>query len=392
MRQAARQRGVLAVVERLRERRGEIEQASLSRVYAIADPIEAADPQYAEGLRSAVSAALDYGFAAIEAVGSDAPPIPVSLLAQARLAARSGVNLDTVLRRYFAGYTLFGDFLVQEAEGEEDLGSGELKRLLRTEAVFFDRLLVAVSDEYAREAKSRPGGSRQRRAEAVKRLLHEGPVDATSLNYELEATHLGIAAAGEGAEETIGEIARSLDRRLLLVPGAGETIWAWLGGRVAADPDRLLRAAAACLPAQVVLALGEPGEGVVGWRLTHRQAKAALPIALRGKKPIARYRDVALLASTLQDELLVTSLRRLYVEPLEAERDGGQTLRETLHAYFEAERNVSSAAVALGVSRQAVAKRLYSIERRLGVPLSARGLEIMVALRLEELGTSAQAS
>jgi hypothetical protein len=33
-----------------------------------------------------------------------------------RLAARKGVRLDTVLRRYLAGYTLFGDFLIEETE------------------------------------------------------------------------------------------------------------------------------------------------------------------------------------------------------------------------------------------------------------------------------------
>ena len=42
-------------------------------------------------------------------------PVPVALLAQARLAARVGVSLDAVLRRYFAGYTLLGDFLIEEA-------------------------------------------------------------------------------------------------------------------------------------------------------------------------------------------------------------------------------------------------------------------------------------
>jgi hypothetical protein len=51
---------------RLKERRSELEQAALTRVHAIADPVEAADPEYAEGLRRAVKAALDYGFAALE--------------------------------------------------------------------------------------------------------------------------------------------------------------------------------------------------------------------------------------------------------------------------------------------------------------------------------------
>ena len=102
----------------LRARREEIELAALNRVYAIADPVEVADPQYAEGLKLAVGAALDYGLTALEHNEESAPPIPSVLLAQARLAARNRVSLDTVLRRYFAGYTLLGDFLVGEAESE----------------------------------------------------------------------------------------------------------------------------------------------------------------------------------------------------------------------------------------------------------------------------------
>ena len=43
---------------------------------------------------------------------------------------------------------------------------------------------------------------------------------------------------------------------------------------------------------------------------------------MRGPEPFVRYVDVALLAAVLQDDLLATSLRKLYLEPLEAERDG----------------------------------------------------------------------
>jgi DNA-binding PucR family transcriptional regulator len=87
-----------------------------------------------------------------------------------------------------------------------------------------------------------------------------------------------------------------------------------------------------------------------------------------------------------QDDLLATSLRQLYLEPLAEERDGGETLRETLRAYFAAERNVSSAAAALSVNRHTVTSRLRTIEKRLGRPLSTCATEIDAALRLEDLG------
>lgn len=91
---------------RLQARRPEIERDVLSRVYGVSDPTGVSNSEYVDGLRAAVSAALDFGLAAIERGERRAPPIPAALLAQARVAARSGVGLDTVLRRYYAGHSL----------------------------------------------------------------------------------------------------------------------------------------------------------------------------------------------------------------------------------------------------------------------------------------------
>lgn len=369
---------------RLGERRTEIEQAALTRVYAIAEPIEAADPQYADGLRSAVSAALDYGFAAIEHGEREAPPVPTSLLAQARLAARNGVNLDTVLRRYFAGYTLFGDYLVQEAGGDPNLTGEELKRLLRAEAVFFDRLVVAVSEEYGREDKSRPEGSAQRREALVKRLLAGEPVDASKLGYELDAWHLSAVATGPDAEGVLRELLGALDCRMLLVGREEGEAWAWMGARQRPDPADVGESGAAMDRPGISLAIGEPGRGLVGWRMSHRQAKAALTVAQRSTRSFARYAEVALIAAALQDELLSTSLRELYLAPLERQRDGGAALRRTLRAYFAAGRNVSSAAAALGVIRHTVTYRLRAAEELFGRLLDDCIPDIEVALRLAE--------
>ena len=85
----------------------------------------------------------------------------------------------------------------------------------------------------------------------------------------------------------------------------------------------------------------------------------------------------------LKDDVLRASVQELFLSPLR-KRDRG-VLLGTLRAYFAADRNTSSAAAALGVSRQAVAKRLRTIEERLGRPLSDRGLELEAVLRLEGL-------
>jgi hypothetical protein len=317
-------RSLAALSERLIARRPEIEQAVLTRTYAVSDLTEAMDPEYADGLRAAVSAAVAYGLTAVELGTERPPPVPVILLAQARLAARNGIGLDTVLRRYCAGHALLDDFLVEEAE-RSGLKGAALQRLLRAQAALIDRLLAAVSEEYVRETDSRRDTSEERRAERVERLLGGELLDTSGLAYDFEGHHLGAIASGPGAAKALGDLAGSLDRHLLLVRRGGGTVWAWLGSRRRTDPAELECLATSTLPPGVSLAIGEPGESLPGWRLTHQQARAALPIALRSLRGHVRYADVALLAATLQDDLLSTSLRQLYLAPLEQERDGGKT-------------------------------------------------------------------
>lgn len=371
--------------ERLEARRGEIEQAALTRVNAIADSSEAADPSYAQGLREAVVAALDYALATIGRGEGGGPPIPVALRAQARIAARNGIGLDTVLRRYMAGYSLLGYFILDEASKDELMDGAELQRLLGAHVGLFDRLLAAVGEEHVRESESVTETPAQRQAEQIERLLAGEILEPVGLPYDFEGRHVGVGVSGPDGEQAIRELARRLECRSLALHRDDGTTWGWLGARRRIDAADLIDAAAALPSTEARLAVGEPGEGPAGWRLTHRQAAAALPVAVRGPDRLVRYADVALLASVVRDDLLVASLRRLYLEPLEGERDGGRTARETLRSYFAAERNGASAAAVLGVSRQTVTNRLRAIEECVGRPLGACANELEVSLRLEDL-------
>jgi hypothetical protein len=369
---------------RLRERLSELQGAVATRVYSISDPRDVADPSYLQGLNGALAAAIEYRLAVLEAGERQAPPIPTALLGQARLDARDSVSLDTVLRRYFAGNVLFGDFLVNEAERAE-VPSSALRPLLAAQATVGDRLIAAVSAEYAREAENRPTTPAERRRETVKSLLAGELVDHSELGYDLDGHHLAVMARGEGAEELMRVLAAAVDRRLLAVQREEEPTWAcWLGGRHQLTAAQALEALGRDLPEGVFVTVGEPGEGLGGWRVSHLQAKAALPIAERRGQPVVRYADVALLAAITRDDLVATSLRQLYLAPLERARDGGKVARQTLRAYFEAERNVSSTAAALGVDRRTVRNRLGAIEELLGRPLKGSEADLEIALRLDD--------
>jgi sugar diacid utilization regulator len=227
----------------------------------------------------------------------------------------------------------------------------------------------------------------QRLAERVQRLLAgDSSVDSGGLDYEIGGWHVGIVAMGPAVGVALRELATRLDRQLLAVPRGERLVWGWLGGQrrlEIAEVERLLPIDAA---SEVSFAIGEPRQGLDGWRLTHSEAKAALEVMLRRPQPLTRGSDVILTAALLRDDVLVKSLMKTYLSPLEEEGQAGAAIRETLRAYFAAGLNAATAAAALGVDRHTVQRRLRKAEAALGRRIDSCHAELQVALRLEELG------
>jgi hypothetical protein len=417
--------GVGAVVRGLRMRQAEIEEAIFARVSGVvSDPATSrrdliiGDAEYVAGLRATVAAAVDYVLSGIErGEGWGSVSIPPQAAAQAHRAARNGVSLDTVMRRYMVGQALLWDYILEEADRVDwnpahpaQPEGGRVREMLRAQASLVDRLVSDVAREHMGELERARRSRRHRLLERVKALLagedeHAGHSSGAAaqagldpeLGYDLSAEHIGVIARGEGARELLREVADGLDRRLLSVDNSQGTVWAWLGGRrllqmsdlkvaLSEKGRRAREREQEVLSGDLRIAVGEPAWGIEGWRLTHRQAQAALIVALRRPSALTCYRDVALLASALKDRALAEALIDIYISPLEHGRGGGRVLRETLRAYLSAECNVSSAAKATKVARSTVIKRLRAIEERLGRTLSPPAAELEVALALDELG------
>lgn len=369
--------------ERLLVRRSELEQELVARVHGVSD-LGSEDPDYVRGLKEAVVAALDFGLGAVAAENRGGA-IPAVLFAQARQAARVGVGLDTVLRRYFAGYTVLTDAIMREAEGDGPWGRTTLRAVQRNQAALFDRLIEAVAEEYEREQAGTEQSPQLRQLQRVKRLLAGEIVDLSDFGYDVADWNLAVVGTGCDVDATIRELATVADRRLLLVDQAQAATWAWLGGRRRIESAVVAELAARAQPEGMSLALGEPGRSLTGWRLSHRQALAAFSVTLCGKPRLVRYSEVAMLAAVVQDDVLATSLRELFLAPLEEDRDGGASALATLRAFFSAGRQLSTAAAALGVTRQTVGRRLRSIEERLGRTIEACGAELDTAVRYADL-------
>jgi len=374
------------IAARLILRRNHIVSDVRSRVEAIWGDNRVADPEYLKNIPIAVSATIDFVIAAIERSNDIALPVPPVLLTQARLAARNGVSLDIVHRRCLVSSSLFSRHLIEATQGDGILEKDSMIRVSEIQGAAFERLLTVVDEEYSREINALVSSPERRRAKIVTRLLAGEYVDPSDLPYDLHHHHIGVITRGTGARQVLKGFAEALGCRLFVVSPDSSVIWAWLGRRKKPDVSELDRLISAQWPTAMPIAIGEPGAGADGWRNTHWQADAAFWIAVREPGSPIRYAENATISSIARDPLLVRSISQMYLEPLMNDSDGGLRLKATLRAYIAADRNASSAAVALKVSRQTVLNRLSTVEHRIGRQLMGCMTEVEAALRLEELG------
>lgn len=370
------------IVRGLRARRSEIEQAVGARIHAsVPHPVGLDDPDYEAGLHEAITAVVGYSFEAIEQGPDWSGPVPRPAATQARRAVRVGVNLSTIQRRYIVGHREFGEFVTQETERTGFLNNGEVvHHLRRTQEALLEHLAAAVEHEYNHEQESIGG---LRRTDIVQRLLSGEPVEPTELaelDYEIDTYwHIGLIASGAGIEKIIQALKGRSGCKCLCVSLNGR-VCAWLAMQKAPTSN------GEHLPTTGdPVAVGEPGKGIDGWRLTHHQARAAFAVALRRPERVAWYADTRLLAAALQNETLARSLTQRYLRPLSTQPDGGAKLRRTLRTYVDLECNATSAAHPLRVGRHTVESRVHTAERLIGATLRDCLPELDVALRLGEL-------
>lgn len=375
---------------RLRARQPETEREVSARIQDLPEAAASESPEYEHGLRAAVAESLGFGILCIEMGDEWCVPAPMAVVAQARRAAREGVSLATVLRRYSAGNMLFEEHILAAAEG---LPTAAVLRILHEQVPHVDRLIGAVADNYAEALRKERGSTSQRRAERLEHLLNGnagGSVD--DINYDFDVWHVGAVLVGVDAGEAAQTMSVDGGMRMLAVKRDRATAWLWLGSSQRPAMGEIESWLVDTAPSQTSVALGTPHRGLDGWRLTHREARAAVQVVLRRPSRLTRACDVALLVGMLKDETLVRSLISTYLAPLERQPESGQVLRETVRAYLEAGCNAAAAAPTLNVHRHTVQRRIRTVEGLIGKLLPHCYAELQVALQLAELDPDACAA
>lgn len=332
---------------------------------------------------------------------------PQEALQYARDFVPRGLAIEALMRAYRIGHQVFWqrilDGLQSHLGSHDDLAEAVAYCSDWTFA-YVDAVSAAITEAYVQERERWVRSAAAMRADEVRAILDGGEVDeaATSkrLRYELGRTHVGLLVWGPGPEDPdhtmaaferiAGEVARALGGTdVLAVPMGSNVLGAWVGLREAPD----LEAAAALrtkegAKAKASVALGEPGDGLEGFRRTHEEATRARHVAsLLRRSPggVVRFREVALNALLAHD----LDEARLFVArelgPLGEETDASRRLAATLKVFLDEGSSFVRAARRLGVHENTIAYRVKRAGELLGHGIEERQLEVRVALALADV-------
>ncbi|BBX65521.1 hypothetical protein MSAS_46950 [Mycobacterium saskatchewanense] len=316
--------------------------------------------------------------------------LPTAAVEETRAVAQWGISLEALIQTYRTGHSVIWEHTMDVAEqtiDESTVRSQVLKLSSRYLFAYFDRMIVLVTEVYEGERLSLFRESDRRRRQMVRDLLDGLPIDQSKLPYRLTDTHMAAISIGEGSEGVIRRLAARSGLSCLTVRGPTQSVWAWIGGKNLRDVATQ-KAVVAAVPSTTFVAFGEVGEGLEGFRISHREAREAYRIGRQLGSRTLQYADVALLSLTSHDATLAREFIQRELGFLAEDDQRAEELRTTVRAYFDAGHNASATANRLSLNDRTVGYRLRTVEEKLGRPLLSRRDELSVALRLHELYAS----
>ncbi|WP_155980725.1 CdaR family transcriptional regulator [Nocardia sp. CNY236] len=331
----------------------------------------------------------------------------------ARSVAQRGFELRLLLRVYHVGMEAVLAYMTEVIEQRRSSTPGlervVLLRLFELTTKWVSASVELLTDTYMQEREHTLRAALNRRTETVRALLAGDEVDAgqasTRLGYRLRQQHvafvlwtdeLGAAPHRPNAEATgsLERVAVELSSALgsgpvFIVPSGASALWAWVGvedaehGIELGVPGQVERRTAAYVEAPFRVAFGAPGEGVSGFRQSHREAVAARQVVERSPGNSRRavgYPTVEIPYLVGVDDEAMRGLVRRELGALAGRDANTARLRETLRVYLRSRHSPEAAAKELGVHKNTVRYRMQRIEQLMGFPIETRSMPVQVAL------------
>lgn len=310
--------------------------------------------------------------------------LPAADLALVDEAVENSSPVSMILDGYRAGQT------VQVSACREVLDSTGTEAQLAREVVeraqafmfaYAGRMTEMVTEVYLDARQRRLRTQDHLRQSTVRALLDGEEPGDNPLDYPAAGHHIAVVTEGRERLETLEQLAKDLDARVLVFDRFADPWWAWLGRSGAFDHqadsiiiERLARPSRA--------GVSSIGTSYAGFREGHRQALVAFKVSQSEGRGVT-FAEIAAEDLACRDRAAARRFCSEKLSFLAASSARSQRLRDTLLAYFAAGHNNRAAAASLGVHHQTVASRLAAVESHLGATIADLRLDLELALRLE---------
>ena len=275
----------------------------------------------------------------------------------ARTIARRGLELRFLSQLYHAGHRAVWRFVsgfVNDADLPADFKVQLVVVMWEQTSEVMNSMLADLAATYTQEHERLLSGAFSMRVNTVREIL-DGTQQSTDeasvqLGYPLHRTHTAlvlwttdhaISIDAQIFEPLARRLARSADAtEILCVPSGLRGLWVWMVSRNNEEPT----IDSALVPPGVRVAVGRPGQGIDGFRRTHREAQAAQAIAARARqdRSVTSYRDVELVSMLASRPDAMSTLVERELPGMLGEDELSARLRETLRAVLSQQGNLES--------------------------------------------------
>lgn len=370
--------------------------------HRIADAIVAAVPEIADDasvaalMRTAVKAHWSTFLAMLTEPEGEVRLVRPAVEFASELARRQ-LHLDVLLRVHRTAQNETWRYATEVVRG---LPPGEVDN---TEVLVYfwerasgwiDSALAASIEVYQAERDRIRQTTDARRLEAVRDALEGQVTDLREFSarlggYPVSTCHTAVVLSTDD-DDAVSDLERAASglandlgsrRPLFVVPG-GRELWCWIGTRSAPDLESLRAREAQLGKQSIKVYVGTPGDGLEGFTVSHREARAAQRIALRAApdQTLTLFPDVEVLSLISQAPDGWPRFTARTLGELGQPGETAERLRETVQALLTLG-SVEETARALSIHKNTVRYRVGQAEEILGRPVHQAPVELALALR-----------
>lgn len=313
---------------------------------------------------------------------------------------------DLMLRIYYSGHSLIWMNWTMPAVFEAAAATGEgpeelLNYIYSQQYEYLSRVGIRVSQEFLQEQENLQHNNRNDARRIVTQIMMGHPVPDSALQpvrYGFKDSQRALVCWVSPSDSVdqleLEELARDLSSELTLAPslviqGRPNEVWVWVRdrtkGRIPKTKRLNLEKRLASRQFVAHVAIGESGEGLEGFRASHKDAlrTQAIVVANPPQNPsVTEYDDVALISLLLSDRDAAKSFVKHELQDLSSHTIENRILRDTTLAFLQYRGSYTRAAAALSVHRNTIWYRIQKAEVAIGRAIDNAGTELQSALLL----------